>query len=107
MARITVEAKFPNTRMEAYYNTNNVLRTYYIYPLEGYALHDNAYDEHVIDEYGNETGEVRQMFTTAFTTVPATYDFEANPDNIFAVPLSELDEDQLCGGGDNNDHEVM
>lgn len=101
MAQISVEARFPNTRMEAYYNTSNVLRTYYIYPLEGYALHDNAYDEPIFDDYGNETGEIVQRFTTAFTTVPATYNFEANPDNIFAVPLSELDEDQLCGVGES------
>ena len=85
--QIPVEARIPNTRMEAYYNTNNVLRKYYIYPLEGYSLHDNAYDEPIYDEDGNETGEVLQKFTTAFTTVGANYDFDANPDNIFAVHL--------------------
>jgi hypothetical protein len=105
MARVAVEARFPNTRMEAYYNSNNVLRTYYIYPLEGYALHDNAYDAPILDENENETGEVIQRFTTAFTTVPYNYDFEANPDNIFAKLLSELDENQLCG--DTTEHEVM
>lgn len=106
MARIPVEAIIPNTRMEAYYNTSNVLRKYYIYPIEGYALHDNAYDEHITDEEGNPTGEVRQMFTTAYTTVIASYDFAANPDNIFAIPLSEIDESQICGGNEP-DHEVM
>ena len=107
MARIPVEARIPNTRMEAYYNTSNVLRSYFIYPIEGYALHNNAYDEPILDDEGNETGEVLQRFTTAFTTVGYNYDFEANPDNIFAVPLSELDENQLCGNPNEPEHEVM
>ncbi len=107
MSRIPVEAIIPNTRMEAYYNTSNILRKYYIYPLEGYGLHHNGYDEHILDEEGNETGEVIQRFTTAFTTVVANYDFEANPDNIFAVPLSELDENQLCGDTTKPKPEIM
>ena len=97
----------PNTTMKAYYNSNNVLKRFYIYPVEGYALHDNAYDEPIRDEEGNETGEILQRFTTAYTTVAASYDFVANPDNIFAVPLSELDENQLCGGDNEPEHEVM
>lgn len=107
MSRISVEARIPNTRMEAYYNASNVLRKYYIYPIEGYALHDNAYDEPILDANDEPTGEIKQMFTTAYTTVVANYDFNANPDNIFAVPLSELDEDQLCGVTDEPEHEVM
>lgn len=107
MARIPVEAIIPNTRMEAYYNTSNVLRKYYIYPLEGYGLHHNGYDEHILDEQGNETGEVVQRFTTAFTTVVANYDFEANPENIFTKLLSELDENQLCGDTTKPKPEVM
>lgn len=106
MATVPVEARFENTRMEAYYNASNVLKSYFIYPNEGYALHDNAYDEDVFDAEGNPTGEKIQKFTTAYTTVWYTYDFEANPDNIFAIPLSEIDESQICGGSDNN-HEVM
>lgn len=107
MSRTPVEAIIPNTRMEAYYNTSNVLRKYYIYPLEGYALHDNAYDEPILDAQGNETGEVLQRFTTAFTTVPYNYDFEVNPDNIFTKPLSELGENQLCGDTTKPKPEVM
>ena len=106
MALVPVETRFENTRMEAFYNSNNVLKSFYIYPLEGYALHDNAYDEDVFDEEGNPTGEKIQKFTTAYTSVWHTYDFEANPDNIFAIPLSEIDENQICGGG-NNDAEIM
>lgn len=108
MARIPVEAIIPNTRMEAYYNSDNVLRRYYIYPAEGYALHHKLYDEEVVDEETLEpTGEVIQRFTTAFTTVVADYDFVANPDELFTVPLSELDEDQLCGVSTEPEHEVM
>lgn len=107
MSQIPVEAIIPNTRMEAYYNASNVLRKYYIYPLEGYGLHHNGYDEPILDEEGNETGEVIQRFTTAFTTVVANYDFVANPNNIFTKLLSELDENQLCGGSNNPDHEAM
>lgn len=109
MSRVPVEAIIPNTRMEAYYNSSNVLRKYYIYPIEGYALHHNGYDTEVVDEETLEpTGEVIQRFTTAFTTVVASYDFDLNPDNIFAVPLSELDENQICGGNNgDNKHETM
>lgn len=106
MSYTPVESQIPNTTMKAYYNSSNVLRKYYIYPAEGYALHHNNYDEHVIDEEGNETGEVIQKFTTAFTTVVADYDFEANPDNIFAKLLIELDSNQFCGNPDNTP-EVM
>lgn len=108
MARVSVEAILPNTRMEASYKVDGVtVNRYYIFPAEGYALHNNIYDEPVCDEDGNDTGEWIQKFTTAFTTVSGTYDFVANPENIFAKPLSELDENQLCGDTDEPEHEVM
>ena len=91
MARVNVTPYFENTTMQVYYNSNNVLTAYYIYPCEGYVLHNNAYDEIVLDEFGNETDEVMQRFTTSFTTVLANYNFEENPDNIFAILRSEID----------------
>ena len=50
---------------------------------------------------------IKAALTRSVKTVVANYDFEANPDNIFAVPLSELDENQLCGGNNEPEHEVM
>lgn len=104
MARTPVEAIIANTRMEeTYYDDGTTVRRFYIFPVEGYALHNNAYDEEVVDpETLEPTGKIRQRFTTAFTTVVGTYNFELNPNNIFAVPLSELKENQLCGGNNNN-----
>ena len=96
MARKPVEAIIPNTRTEVTYKSDGVtINRYYIFPLEGYALHNNAYDEEIIDpETLEPTGEIRQRFTTAFTTVLDTYDFGSNPENIFSLQLSELDENQ-------------
>lgn len=97
----------PNTTMKEWSNLQGVPKIYYIYPEEGYALHDKTYDEPICDEYGNETGEILQKFTTLWTQVPVTYDFVTNPDELFTVPLSSINENQLMGDTTDNDHEVM
>lgn len=107
MARIDVTPIIENTRMEAYYNSSNVLRTYFIYPNEGYVLHDTQYDEIVLDDHGNETGEVILGYLPypSFVTVMYNYDFVANPRELYCVPADTVPADQIFNNG--NDHEVM
>ena len=109
MARIDVTPVYENTTMQAYYNGSNVLRAYYIYPIEGYVLHVNSYDTEVLDEETREpTGEILLGYIPypAFTTVPYNYDFTANPFNIFAVPAETVPENQIFNNGEP-EHEVM
>lgn len=105
---IDVTPIFENTTMQASYNSENVLRTYRISPCEGYVLHSSGLDFPEFDEETmTETGNTLLGYTRGVVTVPYNYDFEANPRNIFAVLETEVPENQIFGGGDNNDHEVM
>ena len=103
---VDVTPVFENTTMQAYYNSSNVLRGYYISPCEGYVLHTSNYDTPVFDEEGNETGEIALGYTRGTISIGYNYNFETNPFNIYAVLESEVPADQIYGGGDN-DHEVM
>ena len=96
----------PNTTMKVWSNFQGSPKIYYIYPAEGYAIHNNEYDDKIYDDEGNVIGVERQRFSTLWTQVPVTYDFNANPDGIFAIPLSEIDENQLMEV-DKPEHEVM
>lgn len=100
MAQIDVTPYYDNTTMQAYYNNNNVLTAYYIRPIEGYVLHDNQFDTHVIDENTlEETGEIILGYTRAVISVGYNYDFEANPRELYAVPESSISGDQIYGNG--------
>lgn len=88
MAMIDVTPVIQNTRMEAYYNNQNVLTAYWIYPLEGYVLHNKNLDYKVFDELtGEPTGEIKQGFVPypSFSTVGYNYDWGANPFELFTV----------------------
>lgn len=104
---VDVTPVYENTTMQAYYNSENVLRGYDIRPCEGYVLHSSGLDFPEVDEETmTETGTILLGYTRGLVTVGYNYDFEANPRNIFAVLESEVPADQIFGGG-NNDHEVM
>lgn len=108
MAQIDVTPIYENTTMQAYYNNSNVLRSYYIAPIEGYVLHHTSYDTEVIDEAtGEPTGEIILGYIPypASVTVGYNYDFEANPKQIYAVPADTVPENQIFSNG--SDHEVM
>ena len=109
MAQIPVRPVYENTTMEAYYNNSNVLRGYFIAPVEGYLLHDTQYDFPVFDEEtGEETGEIKKGYIPypASVTVGYNYDFEANPREIYAVPEGTVPENQIFNNG-GPDHEIM
>ena len=79
-----IETLIENTIMKERYNDNNELVNYVIAPVEGYMLHEKSRDEIILDENGNETGDVKNGYTSGIVTVLANYDFEENPREIYA-----------------------
>ena len=67
--------------------TINNNKIYIVRPKEGYMLHEKSRDEIVMDEYGNETGEIRLGYTEGVITTTKSYDFEKNPREIYAVEV--------------------
>ena len=110
-----VEPIIPNTTMQKM-GVNGVDRQYKITPVSGYVMHSNTRDW--VDE-NLETGETTfyRGYTRGYSTVQITYDFDNTTEiegytaygryGIFARPESEVPENQIFGGGGNNDHEVM
>ena len=94
---------YENTTMQKVF-INGVHKLYEITPIDGYVLHDKRLDIVTEDEFGNQHTEL--WFTPSAAGVPAAYDFVANPNEIYAIPRSQVDENCILGGGDN-DHEVM
>lgn len=83
---------------------NGEHRAYFINPLEGYVLHDNARDW--TDNDPDTMEEILKLgYTRGTATCQANYDFTANPREFYAVPEDSVPADQIFGGG--NDHEVM
>lgn len=113
----------PNTTMQKLL-LNGVHRTYYITPCEGYVLRDKANDSHILDpETGEPTDIIRFNYASGGASCPANYDFTplqvtdehgvthtayGAQREFFARLASEVDADQIFGGGnDGNDHEIM
>ena len=87
---IDIEPKFDNTTAKASYN-GDVLMAYRIYPNEGFLLHTTSYDELILDDEGNETGEVKKGYTEGFISLHHTYDFEANPFDVYAIAKGDVE----------------
>lgn len=116
-----IPSLIPNTTMKKGY-VNGVARAYEITPCEGYVLRDKANDEHILDEEtGEPTGVIRFNYASMGASCPANYDFTplqvtdehgvthtayGAQREFFARLASEVDADQIFGGGDN-DTEVM
>jgi hypothetical protein len=109
MPRVQVEPYFTNTTQEAYYSdVDNRMMGYFIHPIDGYVLHDNAYDMDAFDpETGELTGEINLGYTGGSISVGRNYNFAENPREIYAVLRSEVDENYIFGDGDSGNHEVM
>lgn len=85
---------------------DGVHRQYEITPNDGYVLHDKGRDWTEIDPETEE--EVLKLgFTAGDASCPATYDFVANPREFYAVLATTVPADQIFGGGDEPEHEVM
>ena len=111
MATITYEAIIPpmieNTNMRKML-ADGVHITTRIAPVEGYVLHDNGLDYPAIDEEtGMPSTEMVLGYKEGEVSVAANYDFVANPRELYTVLRSSVPENQIFGGGGNNDHEIM
>ena len=82
-----IEPIIENTVMQERYDKNGKMINYVISPKEGYKLHANSRDEVVLDENGNETGEIKKGYTKGIVTAFHDYDFEKNPREIYAVVI--------------------
>ena len=82
-----IKTKIEHAKFETYTDENGNVLWYRISPNEGYKLHEITLDENVVDEYGNETGEIKQGFTTSYITAGADYDFEKNERQIYVVEI--------------------
>lgn len=107
MANFTYEDIIPslieNTVMQKMLK-DGIHKTYVIGPTDGYVLHDASRDWIYIDP--NTMEETLKLgYTTGTATVAASYDFAANPRELYAVPADSVPADQIFGGGGN--HEVM
>lgn len=94
-----------NTTMRLRLN-NDVPMSYWITPNEGYVLHDKGLDNWY-DNDGNELDAPVLGFRRTTATCGANYDFVANTREFYTVLESEVPADQIFGGGNNNDHEIM
>lgn len=81
-----IEPLIENTLCEAREKDGKVI-SYLIRPSEGYKLHEITLDENVVDAEGNETGEIKQGFTTSYITAGADYDFTENPRQIYVEEI--------------------
>ena len=80
------KALIENTIFEARMKNDNII-SYRIKPVEGYKLHEKTLDKYILNDDGEETGDVILGFTTAYVTAGANYNFEANDREIYCVPI--------------------
>lgn len=116
MPYIDIESRIPNTTMQKFVNDSNVELFYQITPVSGYVLHNSSRDW---EDENFETGETifYRGYSRSYSTVGINYDFDNTTEidgytaygakEIFARPESEVPDNQIFGGGGNNDHEVM
>lgn len=74
-----------------------------VYPNEGYVIYDTLEENWQQDSPDSEPYLVTYYYTMA--GLPLNYNF----DNFHyeAVPRSEVDENYIFGGGNDNNHEIM
>ena len=83
----------PNTTVEKMFR-DGVHRQYRIIPIDGYVLHNNVRDwKHIDPETGKETFYCG--YSTSCSSVPASYDFQENPNEIYAVPADSVPAEQI------------
>lgn len=90
-----IETLMENTIMQERINEKGETVNYAILPSKGYKLHEKSRDETGVDEYGNETGEIKKGYTKGLVTVLANYNFKENPREIYAAKDDE-NESILC-----------
>lgn len=93
---------FPNIGIYNVFNSEGNLLFYEAIPNEGYVMYCTTQEAYEEDEYGNLV-PVTYYYTCA--SLPLTYNFSNF--SWVAVLRSEVDENYIFGGGDDNNHEVM
>jgi hypothetical protein len=97
MATVTYEkitpTPVPDATVEKMFR-DGVHRQYRITPDDGYVLHNNVRDWTQIDE---ETGKETfcRGYSTSYSSVPASYDFNENPNELYAVPADSVPAEQI------------
>ena len=84
-----IKTKIEHATTKARLDADGNIISYRISPNEGYKLHEITLDEIVVDENGNETGEVIPGFTESYVTAGNGYDFEKNERQIYVVKKGE------------------
>ena len=84
-----IKTKIEHATTKARLDADGNIISYRISPNEGYKLHEITLDEIVVDENGNETGEVIPGFTESYVTAGGGYDFEKNERQIYVKEKEE------------------
>lgn len=114
-----IPSLIPNTIMQKKLG-DGIHRTYTIKAIDGYVLHDKTRDYEYINPDTDEWIPKRG-YTTAMSTCQAAYAFTPTEITIddgtvvtaygareyFAIPENDVPADQVFGGGNNNNHEIM
>lgn len=93
MAYIDTTPIVENTTMQIYVNSQGVQRQYIIQAADDYVLHDNRLDQPSMED----ESIIVQGYTPARVSVPLTYDFNANPFELFIRLATEVPSDQIFG----------
>ena len=80
-----IKTKIEHATTKARLDADGNILSYRLSPNDGYKLHEITLDENVVDENGNETGDVMLGFTESYVTAGADYDFEKNERQIYVV----------------------
>lgn len=89
MPYIETETRYENTTMREIRNNDNVLMGYDIAPIEGYVLHNSAFDHY------EETVLISRGYSPSSSSVESDYDFEANPYEIYAIEKDSIGENDV------------
>lgn len=96
MPYVETESRYENTTMLEIRNKDNVLMGYDIAPIEGYVLHNSALDQY---EYDLETDEQKELISHGYSygscSVNPDYDFDENPEEIYAIKEDVVGEDGI------------
>lgn len=110
ITRETIAALIPNTEMQKVF-VDGVHKAYAVNPINGYLLHDSAFDEVSLAENGTE--KVRFRYKTTETTISASYDFRPfqvqdetgmhytgyGDRLLYTLPESDVPANSVFGGG--------
>lgn len=96
MPFIETQSRFKNTKMMEIQNNANETVAYDIAPLDGYALHNVSLDVYELDpENEYKYKFISRGYSIGSCSVGVDYDFDANPDEIYAKKIDELDENDI------------